>query len=232
MIPDVGVRSALAVAWLIVASAAAWPASAQSDTRYVSDVFEVNLRTGPSNEHAILRLLPSGASLEALETDAATGYTRVRTRGGIEGWVLSRYLMAEPAARQQIEALRARVLAAESEAGQQAEARGQAEATRDEAAQRAGSLEQENERLAAELDQVRKAAADVLAIDERNRALQQRIAEMDGDLAAVRRENDALTDGSKRDWFLAGAGAVGLGVVLGLVLPRIRLRRKSGWGRY
>ena len=75
--------------------------SAYAEDVWISDQFEVMLRTGPSTTNAIERMLPSGTPLEAVERDDETGYTRVRTANGAEGWVLSRYIMTEPGAREQ-----------------------------------------------------------------------------------------------------------------------------------
>ena len=75
-------------------------------TAYVTDQMEVTLRNGTSTGHRILRMLPSGVPLEVLETDSDSGYTRVRSPSGQEGWVLSRYLQNEPVARDQLKAAR------------------------------------------------------------------------------------------------------------------------------
>jgi SH3 domain protein len=83
--------------------------AADAQTRYVSDRLEVTLRTGTSTQHSIVRMLPSGTRLEVLETEPASGYARVRTADGVEGWVLSRYLMDQPAAREQLAAANRRV---------------------------------------------------------------------------------------------------------------------------
>ena len=81
--------------------------SAMAESVWVSDQFEIMLRTGPSTSNAIQRMLGSGTELESLETDAESGYSRVTTSGGTEGWVLTRYLMGEPPAREQLFALAA-----------------------------------------------------------------------------------------------------------------------------
>ena len=84
-------------------------AAAQAQSAWVSDQFEVMLRTGPSTSNAIERMLPSGTALEIVENDAESGYSRVRTVAGTEGWVLTRYLMNEPSAREQLAALTSRL---------------------------------------------------------------------------------------------------------------------------
>ena len=72
---------------------------ALADTRYISDLLYVPLRSGPSGEHRIIHWgLPSGMALEVLEEDEATKFTRVRTEGGTEGWIPSQYLVDEPVA--------------------------------------------------------------------------------------------------------------------------------------
>jgi SH3 domain protein len=35
---------------------------------------------------------------------------------------------------------------------------------------------------------------------------------------------------TRRDWFLAGAGVLAFGLILGLVLPRLKFGRRSRWG--
>ena len=69
---------------------------AQAEDRWVTDEFEVMLRTGKSNSQSIVRQLKSGTKVEVLAADKAAGYTQVRIGSGAEGWVLSRYLKRGP----------------------------------------------------------------------------------------------------------------------------------------
>ena len=52
----------------------------------------------------VAALLKSGTKVELLEEDTASGYSRVRVGPGRDGWVLSRYLSNEPAARERLAA--------------------------------------------------------------------------------------------------------------------------------
>ena len=76
--------------------------NAQAETRYVSDELEIDMRSGTSNQHRILRMLPSGSALEVLEDDKASGYSRVQTSSGAEGWILSRYLQTSAPASKRL----------------------------------------------------------------------------------------------------------------------------------
>ena len=59
---------------------------------YVTDSFEITLRTGPGNENKIIAMLFSGRPLEVLGTRGEWSQVKVLD-GGKEGWVLSRYLV-------------------------------------------------------------------------------------------------------------------------------------------
>ena len=96
---------------------------AQAQTRYVTDRTIVELRRGPSTEYLILRNLEAGERVEILEQNEAEGYSRVRVADqGTEGWILTRFLTAEPIARERLAvaernltAARERVAALEAE---------------------------------------------------------------------------------------------------------------------
>ncbi len=75
-------------------------------TKYVTDEFEIMLRTGQSTQHEIRRQIKSGTPLEILQE--SDGYTNVRMPTGVEGWVLSRYLMDQPSGRDRLAALEKR----------------------------------------------------------------------------------------------------------------------------
>ena len=90
---------------VIVAGLVLSATTVSAEPAWVSDQFEITLRSGPSTSNAIQLMVDSGTRLEVLERDAESGYSRVQTQGGTEGWVLTRYLMNEPSAREQLQTL-------------------------------------------------------------------------------------------------------------------------------
>jgi len=79
----------LALSGLAALCAGAWTASAD----YIRDEVRVNMRSGPSSDHRILRVLSSGDSIGRLGED--DGWVRVRTPDGEEGWVPIAYVTQE-----------------------------------------------------------------------------------------------------------------------------------------
>lgn len=214
---------------LLLVFLAAGTAAGQAADRWITDSFEVTLRTGKSTQQSIVRMLSSGTRVELLEVDEDSGYARVRTRGGAEGWVLSRYLLDEPPARVTQPGI-AQQLASSLQARRELEARlREVEQERDELRRRASQAEQTGSNLQSELSEVRRLSSNVIEVDQQNRELRERIAAAEQTLTELQRENERLANRSSREWFVVGAGVVILGMVLGLILPRIRWRRKSSW---
>ncbi len=205
-------------------------ATARAETAYVSDQLEVPVRSGTSTRYKILRMVPSGTPLEQVRQDSENGYTLVRTPEGTQGWILSRYLMDTPSARERLTAAEEAV---EPLSRENAELRERLAALSGEKAQvqsEYAELEEGNQRVRQELAQIRKAAANAIAIDNQNKALQERVVNLERELQLVQQENQALSDRSARDWFLMGAGVLLLGVAMGLILPRMRWQKRTRWG--
>lgn len=218
--------SLLLVAAMSVASAA----SAQS--AWVSDEFEVTLRTGPSTSNTIELMVPSGTQLQILEEVPESGYTRVRTGGGTEGWVLTRYLMGEPSAREQLEML-SRQLTDANEDGASMDAQLGAIRNEYDAANRMiRGLEADNAELQGQLQDISSRAANTLAIDRQNQELQQKLTDAEIRISVLEQEKDRLASQSNRNWFITGSAVLIVGVLLGLVLPRMKFQRRSRYDRF
>lgn len=215
----------LGVGLLLAAQSAAEPA-------WVSDQFEIMLRTGPSTSNAIQLMLSSGTKLEVLEQDRESGYSRVRTDGGTEGWVLTRYLMSEPAAREQLESLTSQLTSANARGTSMGSQLSAIKEEYDGATRQIRALENERDRLQSELATIKRTAANVLAIDNRNKELQQQLNDAEIRANILEQENRDLGSQQKRYWFLSGALVLLIGVILGLWLPRIRWQRRSRYDSF
>ncbi len=227
-----GTRRRLGAIWgtaLLLVSALAF---GQSDTRYVSDQFEITMRRAPSaGNTAIVRVLPSGTPLVVVEPDSGNGWTRVRlTSSDTEGYVLTRYLMDEPSARSQLAALRERVDTLRNQSGDQGRELDDLRQANAEAARRIAALDQENERLETALAELQQKAANVISIDRENQSLRKELTDTQIVLEAVQEENAELSSRRIMHWFLIGAAVLLAGIIVGLVLPGLRRRKRGGYG--
>lgn len=203
--------------------------TAQAETRYVSDELEIAMRSGTSTQHRILRMVPSGTALQVLQHDEATGYSRVRTPSGAEGWVLTRYLMTTPAARERLAATEKKMAELELQTRERMAKLSDRDREFLNVSQELGQVKDENLKLSKQLADIQRTASSALAIDAENKDLKSRLMQMEREQETLRQENQALRDRTARDWFMIGAGVVVLGIILGLILPRIRIRKRSSW---
>jgi len=205
---------------------------AMGETRYVSDTLEITMRSGKGTSYGITRMLRSGTQVEVLDEDKKTGYTHVRTKSGKEGWVLSRFLMKTPAARD-------RLAGAEKQFAEMQLENRKLETTlaslKDEKvklSKNLGSLDSESRKVSQELAEIKRTASSALAIDTENKELKTRVVSIERELQTLQQENEGLKNRTARDWFMVGAAVVLLGIIVGLIIPRIRWRKKSSWDTF
>ena len=202
--------------------------AAMAETNYVDDTLTITLRTGQGNTYQILRTLTSGAALEILEREDK--YARVRTADGTEGWVLTQYLTAQPVARDRLTQAEQRLARFETENQQLkkdlAALRNEKRAVEGEHKQASGTAE----KLQAELERLKTVAARPMELEKQNQEMRQRLQELELNARILGEENTSLRDRANRDWFLAGAGVLFGGLLLGLILPKLRKRQSwSDW---
>ncbi len=206
-------------------------ALAQTQTRYVTDQYDFNLRSGESTRYKILRQLPSGTPLTILSINEGSGYARVRTEEGLTGYILLNYLQDEPAARTELETMRARLAALQQEPDKLAAQLSALQTQHAELEADAKALKRDKQDLEAELAEIRHAATNALQIDRERRQLQQQVSNLLLQVDQLEHRNLELSNKTRQHWFLIGAAVAAGGILIGLILPNLRLRRRrSPWG--
>jgi len=200
-------------------------------SRYVSDELEITMRSGQGVKFGIRKMLTSGAKLEVLETDP-TGYSKVRTEQGVEGWVLSRYLSNTPSARDRIAASEQKVANLQLEVTKYKEELENLSSKNTDADGENMALRETAQRLSTELDDLRKTASNAVGLDNENRQLKEKLQQVDHDTQLLVIENSALKDNDAKSWFLIGSAVLFGGLLLGLILPRLRFQKKDSWGSF
>lgn len=205
--------------------------NAAAETRFVSDELEITLRVGPSTKQRIISMLKSGTPVEILSVDRKSGYSKVRAANGKTGFVLTRFLMDEPSAREQVASLTARIqeLQAEPEQIRSRLTQLQEDYTR---------LQKEHQKLlndknsiTRELAGIRQTAANAINISNERGELRKQVVKLKQEVADLQHTNRELANNLNQRWFLIGAGVVFGSILLGWLLPYLRFRRRrtSSW---
>ena len=202
-----------------------------AESRYVTDQFKVTLRSGESSTHKILRMLPSGYEVQLLESNAASGYSHVRTQDGKTGYILTRQLMPIPSARDRLVSAESRLRELLEEPGKLTARLAKLQEEFSELQQEHSTLSQQKEALDKELESIRRTASNAIRISNERNELRKQVAELTREIEDVKQQNRELENKTAQNWFLIGAGVVVGGILLGLILPHLRVRRrKSSWG--
>lgn len=216
----------LAGLWLALGLTLA--SGALAETRYISDELAVPLRRGPSNSYKILhRGLPSGTQLEVLGEDKEAGFTHVRTQNGTEGWVPTQYLTEQPIARDRLASANRRIASLENELKTLRASAQEIRVARSDAEGRIKELTDRNEKLEAELTEIRQASATAIAQYEQNKQLRAANETLSQQVTQLTQQVRQLERNAMLQWLLAGAGLVLLGLILGAWLAS--RRKRSVW---
>jgi SH3 domain protein len=205
---------------------------AQAEDRWVTDEFEVMMRTGKSNSQSIVRQLKSGTKVEILAVDKESGYTQVRIGSGADGWVLSRYLKRRPTAQLLLPNVEARLNKSEAQTAELKKEISELKRERQKAQNQVTELQSSGSSVQQQLDRVTKLSAGTIQVDDQNRQLKKRLVESDQQMELLEAENKRLGSRSNREWFLVGGAVLMLGLLLGLILPRISWKKKSSWSDF
>lgn len=204
-------------------------AALHAETAYISDDLNVAIRSGKTFQHRIMRFVPSGARVEVLQRDE-DGYVLIRTQEGTEGWLEGSNLANQPHARDRLAQAERQLATLRDQRG---ELQGQIQTLRGERDQALGQVRQtqaELERLATEMENLRQAAARPLELAQDNERLRGLLSQTRARAETLERELAEVKQTEQREWFMVGAAVTVGSLLLGIILTRIRWRRRNdGW---
>ncbi len=210
---------------------AAEQASAQQ-ARYVSDKLLVPLRSGPSGKYRIThRGLPSGLRLTVLEVSEDGSFTKIRTDRGTEGWMRSQYVQKDVPATRLLKSAEQKLATALKKNAELSKQLATIQSERSELQTEINDTGGELERITKEYSTLKTISDNAVQLDIDNRRLVEETETLKTELKRIEAENLRLNDKLGNSAFIDGALAVLLGVLITILLPRLRpaKRRSSGW---
>lgn len=201
-----------------------------AETRYITDMAQITLRRGEGTQYKILRFLPSGTAVRELSRNKATGYSRIRAEDGTVGYVLTRQLQDEPGARERLVVMEKRLAEFQQAPDQLTSKLNECRTAHEKLKADHEALAKEKERIETELAELKHTSANLVSITHERSQLRRRVADLTRKLKDAEQKNRDLKNKTNQRWFLIGAGVVIGSILIGLILPNLRSRRrKSGW---
>ncbi len=205
--------------------------SAQAQTVYISDEYRVPLRKSPCPRCSILhRGIKSGSALTLVETNDE-GWSHVKTRGGMDGWMPSHYLQKDLPARDQLAATKAKYESLQSKHLAQSNELKSLKQDHSQLVAELKNTQSSRDGINTELKNIKKISSNAISINQQNRELLERNGILQSEIDILTAANERLTNSERNTWFLYGVFAVVMGAVLTLIIPRLKRRKRfSEWG--
>lgn len=210
---------------------AVFSANAAAQTVYVSDIVYVPVRSGPGNQYRIVHQgIRTGTQMTLLEVSEDKEWTKIRTEGGLEGWMGSQHILREQPARMKLAATEAKLTASTTRIQELENELKQLRAEHSNLVRASNSLTSEKDQYAEELRKIRALSADAVNLNQRYQDLLEKHELIQTEFDAVQAENDQLKANQTINQWMFGAGLVILGMILMLILPAFaRQKRHSDW---
>ena len=220
------------IKFALVLSSIIFSSISLAQTRYVTDQFEVTLRSGSSTSNSIISMLKSGEKVNVIEQDSVTQYSLIETGKGKQGYILTRFLDNVASGRDRYnnlktesETLKSTISSLKQEVGENIDV---INTDANEIAMLRSKLNQtENE-----LEDIKTATHDTLLIIQQNDTLKNRINELETDKRQLVEENNGYKDSTAMDWFVRGASVSLIAFLLGIIITRIRWKKRDSWSNY
>jgi SH3 domain protein len=198
--------------------------SGWAETAYVSDVIRIGIRSGPESEQKILAVIESGQPLEVIKPGEE--WSLVQLSNGTEGYILARYLTAQPPARYRLDQLQEKNKALTAQAAQLLEENTRLKGENEKLSAAAAERETEVNAVRSEFEAFRNEAADFTALKSKVAGLNAELDQKQRTIAALEDQAADIFQISYLYWFLAGAGVLIVGLLMGLSVKK-RQRRWS-----
>jgi SH3 domain protein len=180
---------------------------------YVTNQAQLRVHRGPSNSYQVIKSLPTGTTVSIVNDTINNGYVEIRLQDGSKGYVLINSLTSSPAtikldnAQQTVASVRHPAVEIQTT-----------------------DLIKERNQLAHRLERLQHTAANAVDIERQRNDLQERLVNLERNNRHLKLQNQALMNKSNHEWFLLGAGVLFAGMIIGLLLTRISLPKKtSSW---
>ncbi len=201
---------------------------ALAETRYVTDVLFVPMRSGAGNQFRIIHsAIKTGTKMTVLDLPADSEWAHVRTPSGLEGWIPTQYLIESPTARMQLNDAQHQMNVAKARADELAEQLKSLRGDHKTLSEQSQAAAQSRDQLAEELRNLKTLSADAVNLSQRYKELLAQYDLIQTDYDTVRAENDRLRGEQTVNQWLFGAGLVVLGMFLMLVLPALKSKKRN-----
>jgi SH3 domain protein len=196
--------------------------AAMASTLYVTEDFEITMRTGPGVDRKIIALIRSGQRVEEISTSEE--WTEIRLPSNKTGWVLTRYLSPKEPCAMVKERLQTEFTQIQTEKAELETKNTDLEAENQRLEAQLASTQASLERVTGDFDSLKTESTDFLKLKSQFRKVTAELEETKTKADKFEDETGRLLRNQNIKWFLAGAGVLLIGFIIGFSSRRQKRR--------
>ena len=193
-----------------------------AETMYVSDVLKLTVRAGKGQDYKIISVIQSGQTVDVLQPEDK--WALVRLNDGKEGWVLTRYLTSKITNNVKLQWLQKKHKTLTVQTATLLEENTKLKKEKKELDFMLNKADKSVEELNKSYDTLKTESADFIKLKSKHTKAASQLAEYAEKSELLEKELTKLEFKRTIRWFLAGAGVLLLGFLLGFATKRQRRR--------
>ena len=194
--------------------------SAQAESMYVTDVLKVDLRTGPSTEYKIIKIIESGEKIELIEP--GQNWSLVRLNNGKEGWILNRYMISDETSKIKLVKLELEHSTLKAKFNSIFEENSELKTENQKLGSELSDTKKELERIRNDYESLKADSAEFLTLKSNFEKVSKQLSEQTQKSNELEKQVSKLEVSYYIKWFLAGSAVLLVGFVLGFNTTRQR----------
>lgn len=197
--------------------------------QYITDEFDIMLRVAPSIGSKIIKPLPTGTPLTVIISDAGKAHSQVRTKDGLIGYVLTRFISVKEPAKLRLARLDEQLKALKDNPDKLGSKYVDLQNSYERLSQNFRSIVDNKEQAEARYNKLKSASGNVASLTEKSAELEVKVEQLVLQLDDMRIQNETLKDQSeKKSWVIGGAIML-FGVFFGALITVLSARKKRNW---
>ncbi|OEU83678.1 MAG: hypothetical protein BA873_04430 [Desulfobulbaceae bacterium C00003063] len=193
-----------------------------AETMYVSDVLKLTVRTGKGQDYKIISVIQSGQTVDVLQPEDK--WALVRLNDGKEGWVLTRYLTSKITNNVKLQWLQKKHKVLTVQTATLLEENTKLKGENKNFKTDLNKTQNKAEELNISYEALKTESADYIKLKSKYAKAASQLAEYVEKSELLEKELTKLEFGRTIRWFLAGAGVLLLGFLIGFGTKRQRRR--------
>jgi SH3 domain protein len=202
----------------------------QAAPRYITDQTHIAMRAGEGPAEQMLRMIPAGEKVELISSNSETGYSKIRDKNDHIGFILTSQLMKSPSARAKLTDVEKRYKVLKQKMQKSSKPYKELQKKHQELLAEHEKLKSSNEQLDSQLQERTLNSDQMARISEERKELRKKLANQTWEMENLKQEFKEYKNDRSQYWFLVGGGVALIGVIIGMILPRLQSStNKQSW---